>query len=1132
MALELDGRPVVVGFARRFAFIGAVFIAALGTAQIEGGGTALDPFPSVEVARRSGPGQFWQGGVGSVNLYSLANQISLPLINWRSRGGLPMGFTLYSNSMAYHENQSLRGKWRHSYDTELLIGTVDGVRRAAVIWGNHRIQLFERSGSNWVSVDGYRDKLESDGNNFLLTLANQNRVRFELAPPSNSGANHAPRRYRMFALVDRTNIVSLQYDGASRLTRVDDPSGRSLRFTYASGRMTTMAFFVGGSPQRTWTFAYDGAGRLNQVVLPVVTTDSGLQTYLARFTYNAAGNITSSTNTEGQQTTYGYIGNEIAFEQWPGNTSSQRVLFTRSGPFRTVSDPRGNTTTYEYDSLSRLIRTRDAEGFDRFYAFSDTDYAWAASVHTDPSGIYRYDYDTQGRPVRYTDPSGQQWDYAYDASNNLTQALEPLVIDAWGLPQPGRHRTDFSYDANNNLVQRRSYTGPTTFITTQYSYDGAGNMTGIVDPMSHPVEYQYDANGNLTKTTTTLGKTTTYFFDAAALTAGFTVPNAWADANGLRTELIRDEWGRLRAQDFTTQPDQQYRYDGMSRLVRMTDGTGITDYSYNANGWLMREVKGGAFVTNSYYPNGLRSSMLHDSGSGPVAVNYDYNGRNLLRTMNDMGATSQYTYDSAGRLITRQMGNGASSLYAYTNGRLAGVLQRDGTNTPIVQFSYAYQQDGRLAQSTEGGVFTRYGYDYLNRLVREERNAGPAYLHQWAYDSDGLRIQQTKNGQATTYQNDADHLLIQAAPQGFAPEIYQYDANGRMTQRVRNNNAEIFRFFYDTPGRMTRMEIFNPNTSAFDAYRSFQYDGMSRRIRRDVFGANGMPLGQGSYFYEGGDIIRVDKIVQGMPSVEAMTWAGGLSRMQDLAGQETWSATDGRGDMRSSTNDLGQYTGYNAVYNSFGETVLSTGNPTIYQFGADRGIRTEGDAGLLFTTKIDWSGPGDEGPEESITFVYGTVSPFGGLIDDPFFFDLGAELANTSLYDPKIGRTMATGPGIPPAIDSFFDVFTTVELPAVQRGGGYAEWRANFGVGPSAGGDVDGRDFLIWQRSGSPVVDAADYVVWRKSYPYQMELVPHYWFLSVAGPVREPVPMEQISLNFSFGSHGSSNVPTDQFSIN
>jgi type VI secretion system secreted protein Hcp len=27
----------------------------------------------------------------------------------------------------------------------------------------------------------------------------------------------------------------------------------------------------------------------------------------------------------------------------------------------------------------------------------------------------------------------------------------------------------------------------------------------------------------------------------------------------------------------------------------------------------------------------------------------------------------------------------------------------------------------------------------------------------------------------------------------------------------------------------------------------------------------------------------------------------------------------------------------------------------------------------VFTTKIDWSGPGDEGPEESVTFVYGKL---------------------------------------------------------------------------------------------------------------------------------------------------------------
>ncbi len=44
----------------------------------------------------------------------------------------------------------------------------------------------------------------------------------------------------------------------------------------------------------------------------------------------------------------------------------------------------------------------------------------------------------------------------------------------------------------------------------------------------------------------------------------------------------------------------------------------------------------------------------------------------------------------------------------------------------------------------------------------------------------------------------------------------------------------------------------------------------------------------------------------------------------------------------------------------------------------------------VFTTKIDWSGPGDEGPEESITFVYGKmgvkyIDPDGAVTDSGIY---------------------------------------------------------------------------------------------------------------------------------------------------
>jgi type VI secretion system secreted protein Hcp len=51
-----------------------------------------------------------------------------------------------------------------------------------------------------------------------------------------------------------------------------------------------------------------------------------------------------------------------------------------------------------------------------------------------------------------------------------------------------------------------------------------------------------------------------------------------------------------------------------------------------------------------------------------------------------------------------------------------------------------------------------------------------------------------------------------------------------------------------------------------------------------------------------------------------------------------------------------------AMRKSGGDPSRTTGAYLVFQFET------------VFTTKIDWSGPGDEGPEESITFVYGKLN--------------------------------------------------------------------------------------------------------------------------------------------------------------
>lgn len=1077
---------------------GLLFCACFATcvpAAAQGG----KPYITEEMARSAGPGHPWQGGPSGVNLYSLAKQTSIPLIGWRNRGGLPMGLVLYHNSQAVGSNLALGKKWQHSHDTHLRVWMQLGIRRAALVWGNHTVQTFEQN-PNWASTDGYRSRLQNAGLGYDVTLPSQTVLHFNPVP--HGSAVSLIKRYRLDSITDPNgNQIQYLYDGLSRLIRVDDSTGRALVFNYGVTQLDSVAFTTPGGYSRIWTFIYDNVNRLVRINLPTVTTNAGPQNYDVEVGYDANNNVIAITDPEGMIWTFGYNGNRIAFEQWPANTAAERVLYQSSANLRTINDPWGSPLTFEYDGLSRLIRRRDASFFDIFFDYLDPDYSYGVSKVLMPSGDeHRCDYDSNGNVVGAINPAGERWDYMYDSRNNLIRALAPLVTDAFGNVEAGRHRTDYIYDANSNLIRREQYWNPTNFHTTLYAYDAAGQLISCTNALNRTWTYEYDPYGNLIRSTTPMGRSVRSFFDTAALSNGFVNSNAWSDANGLRTELIRDEWGRLRRVDFLSEPDRLYSYDAMNRLVRMVDSTGQIDSAYNPNGWLMSTIKGAWFCNYTYFSNGLKKTELDDSGTGPHPITYNYDPRGLLSTITDIGTTSTFSYDANGRLTTRLLGNTADSMYGYANGRLAGVTQHDRVGGIISSPSYSYQDDGRLARVTTTGSITRYQYDWLGRLVREERNAAPAYNHLYTYDAVGNRIQQNRNGQITNIQYDPDNNIVQALPQGGLPETYNYDNNGRLVQRVRNNNAEVFQFGYDTSGNLTSMQQYNGMN--FVPYANYTYNGMNLRDGRNTF-QGGNPFEQDKYHIPielvslslvSCEPIRVDKVIQGQPSTEVNTWAGGLIRVNDLNGGEYWPATDGLGNKRGHTDASGNDSTSRTVYNAFGEVMFQQGPQTVHQFGADRGVRTEGDAGIEMEN--------------------------GGLF-----------------YDPKLGSTLPTGPNILPdgtpsladlslflsthvgssgqagrktdsLADSFFDVFFLVDLPAIQRrlpDGSTLLLPAIQRRLPDGSTLLpaiqrrlpDGSTLLLpavqsrlpngntlllpaVQRPG--VVDAADYVLWRKSY--------------------------------------------------
>lgn len=169
------------------------------------------------------------------------------------------------------------------------------------------------------------------------------------------------------------------------------------------------------------------------------------------------------------------------------------------------------------------------------------------------------------------------------------------------------------------------------------------------------------------------------------------------------------------------------------------------------------------------YKSGWRQKWGLDMTNNQIGtINYEYDpatGR-LTRTYTAYTDT-RYTYDALGRL---------STVSSY---KLAG---QDFTNDPQVT-TYTYTADGTLASVTlPNGVETDYGYDALNRLVRETIEkvvSGVATLMQtYAYtlQTDGSRTSSLE----VTY-GDAGTV-------SSADEIdWTYDALDRLTKEIRSS---------------------------------------------------------------------------------------------------------------------------------------------------------------------------------------------------------------------------------------------------------------------------------------------------------------------------------------------------------
>jgi YD repeat-containing protein len=468
--------------------------------------------------------------------------------------------------------------------------------------------------------------------------------------------------------------VTVHVDGFGRTTQTTSPDGVKVRTVYdACGNLTFLsAPYTSGAGTRGTTATYDGLGRLVTVTAP--------DTSVTQWAHG--GQQTTVTDAADRVTTYEYL----SF----GRPGTERLV--------RVTEPSGAVTSYRYDTGNRLVQVDQPGVPSRVWEYDGR----GLLLHeTQPeAGTTTYTYDAAGNRLTRTDAAGTTT-YSYDANHRVTAVDAPGTADDLAI----------AYDP----VFGRVVTQATPAITTSYTYDTPGRITGRTDltnGQTFASSYGYDTRDNLTSLTYPAGRVVSYHYGPTnRLTEVRQNGAVFADL------FTYGDTGAL-ASYRTGATVHTFEYDQRDRVARLTalgtGGAGLDlTYGYDAVSQVQQVVDPRPGHSQSFGYDVLGRLTQATGPWGQLGWTYDAAGNRLTETA--AGSTTTYHYDPAGtQRLTGLSGAQPESFFSYNP---LGQLTAD------TRGAYTYTAHGQLAQVTAPNVTASYTYDASGgRLVRTVNN--------------------------------------------------------------------------------------------------------------------------------------------------------------------------------------------------------------------------------------------------------------------------------------------------------------------------------------------------------------------------------------------------------------------------
>ena len=654
------------------------------------------------------------------------------------------------------------------------------------------------AGFRWQDVQGNRSDYDAQGR--LTGYQDRNAIQVSLVRDDEG---------RVIGVKDHhgEQLVTLTYTGAN-LISIRDYSGREVKYEYTGARLSAVIDVLG----ERWQYHYDANGLagytdpLNQRTTYVLGKKDSVQEmrlpdgrwtkYSYGYEQNSEEFYVRQSDQSGlvKEKWYDRLG-QLVRQQEAGETQLTRSYLLSDGSgdvgkiaeayrltgrslavTREISqrqgrapspyvaqmieqDAHGNRTTTEYNKYSQVIRVQYADGSEIKKSY-------------DPA---------TNRVSEQINERGIKAQYRYDGKGNLIQLTE-----AAGTPDEAI--TTYGYNALGQLAEQNSpASGDTPAAKWQYQYDGKGNRSKIIDPLSFETTYTHDALGKVLTLTNALNKVWISSYDAAG--------NLISLTNPLKQTLT-------------------YHYDELGRRIRTI-------------------APNNAELSIEYNVGSLPKSITDALGS---RINYEYDiNQRLLRVVDPLGNSQERSYDSSGRLLLEVDAAENRILYNYDKERLSSV------DYPSYLESYGYDSRQRVKTITK-----EYQENSLaQKRVREFRHLATGDIEQWfdesgnpesrkynargqvvenldaeggvtrlAYDARGNLIQIVDpEGQVTKYQYDVRDLMLSEVKLGSVGALrsewrYTYNALGYLQKTVTPEGV-ISLFAYDDINRLIELRHFS-----------------------------------------------------------------------------------------------------------------------------------------------------------------------------------------------------------------------------------------------------------------------------------------------------------------------------------